>query len=185
AADLADGMTPEVIARFRKAILELRRKPNLSDELYKRMEQAYAKVLPGYGVKAKDVTGGVFFVIGPEKQFGLYEDYLKTVEGADTRVFRLYPRDFWMPPSIGDSVGKSTYTEDERHRLFQAVGITEDDSLIIEIARKIGIVDVDGTPNSEFQTFVEAHLEWGQKNKAWVLEHLLQKKAQEYVMSHK
>nr|MBA2733745.1 hypothetical protein [Acidobacteriota bacterium] len=42
AADLADGMTPEVIARFRKAILELRRKPNLSDELYKRMEQAYA-----------------------------------------------------------------------------------------------------------------------------------------------
>jgi Zn-dependent M16 (insulinase) family peptidase len=96
AADLADGMTPEVVARFRKAILELRRRPNLSDELYKRMEQTYARVLPGYGVKAKDVAGGIFFVIGPEKQFGLYEDYLKTVEGADTRVFRLYPRDFWL-----------------------------------------------------------------------------------------
>jgi hypothetical protein len=60
------------------------------------MEQTYARVLPGYGVKAKDVAGGVFFVIGPEKQFGLYEDYLKSVEGADTHVYRLYPRDFWM-----------------------------------------------------------------------------------------
>jgi Zn-dependent M16 (insulinase) family peptidase len=96
AADLADGMMPEVVARFRRAILELRRKPNLADELYKRMESTYARVLPGYGIKAKDVTGGVFFVIGPEKQFGLYEDYLKSVEGADTRVFRLYPRDFWL-----------------------------------------------------------------------------------------
>jgi Zn-dependent M16 (insulinase) family peptidase len=98
AADLADGMTPEVVARFRRAILELRRKPNLSDELYKRMEKTYAKVLPGYGVKAKDVAGGVFFVIGPEKQIDLYEGYLKSVEGADTRVHKIYPRDFWMTP---------------------------------------------------------------------------------------
>jgi Zn-dependent M16 (insulinase) family peptidase len=97
AADLADGLTPEIVSRFRRAILELRRKPNLADELYKRMEQTYARVLPGYGVKAKEVAGGIFFVIGPEKQFGLYEDYLKSVEGAGTRVYRLYPRDFWMP----------------------------------------------------------------------------------------
>jgi Zn-dependent M16 (insulinase) family peptidase len=97
AADLADGMTPEVVARFRRAILELRRRPNLSDELYKRMEKTYAKVLPGYGVKAKDVAGGVFFVIGPEKQIDLYEGYLKSVEGPDTRVHKIYPRDFWMP----------------------------------------------------------------------------------------
>jgi Zn-dependent M16 (insulinase) family peptidase len=96
AADLADGMTPEVVSRFRRAILDLRRRPDLSDQLYKRMEQTYARVLPGYGVKAKTVEGGIFFVIGPEKQFGLYEDYLKSVEGADTRVYRLYPRDFWM-----------------------------------------------------------------------------------------
>ena len=96
ANDLADGLTPETISRFRRAILELRREPKLMDELHKRMGQVYAKVLPGYGVKAKDVEGGVFFVIGPEKQLVLYEDYLKTIEGADTRVHRLYPRDFWM-----------------------------------------------------------------------------------------
>ncbi|HUQ31082.1 MAG TPA: hypothetical protein VM095_03135 [Pyrinomonadaceae bacterium] len=96
ANDLADGMTPEVVSRFRRSILELRRKPNLADELYNRMERAYARVLPGYGIKARDVTGGIFFVIGPEKQIGVYEDYLKTTEGADTRVYRLYPRDYWI-----------------------------------------------------------------------------------------
>jgi Zn-dependent M16 (insulinase) family peptidase len=96
AADIADGMTPEVVSRFRRAVLELRKNPKLADELYKRMDETYARVLPGYGVKAKDVAGGIFFVIGPEKQFSVYEDYLKTVEGADARVFRLYPRDFWL-----------------------------------------------------------------------------------------
>jgi Zn-dependent M16 (insulinase) family peptidase len=96
AADLADGVTPEMVSRFRKAVLELRNMPNLVDELYKRMETVYARVLPGYRMKAKDVPEGVFFVIGPERQFDLYESYLKSVEGQDTRLYRLYPRDFWM-----------------------------------------------------------------------------------------
>jgi len=96
AADLADGLTPEMVRRFRQSILALRQVPNLSDELYSRMEDVYARVLPGYGIKAGDVPGGVYFVIGPEKQMISYEAYLKSVEGASARIFRLYPRDFWM-----------------------------------------------------------------------------------------
>ncbi|HEV7843493.1 MAG TPA: hypothetical protein VGO69_07330, partial [Pyrinomonadaceae bacterium] len=96
ASDLTDGITPDAVRRFRRAVLELRATPNLADELYKRMGDVYARVLPGYGVKAKDVQGGVFYVIGPEKQLKAYEDYLKNVEGPDTRVYRLYPRDYWM-----------------------------------------------------------------------------------------
>jgi hypothetical protein len=38
----------------------------------------------------------IYFVIGPERQLDLYEAYLKSVEGADGRLYRLYPRDFWM-----------------------------------------------------------------------------------------
>ena len=63
ADDFADGVTPEVVSRFRQAILELRQIPKLSDALYNRMGDVYAKVLPGYGVKAKDVAGAVYFVI--------------------------------------------------------------------------------------------------------------------------
>jgi Zn-dependent M16 (insulinase) family peptidase len=96
ASDLADGVTPDAVRRFRQAVLQLRSTPNLADELYKRMGDVYARVLPGYGVKAGDVQGGVFYVIGPEKQLKAYEDYLKSVEGANTRLYRIYPRDYWM-----------------------------------------------------------------------------------------
>lgn len=96
AADLADKVTPDDVRRFRRAVLELRAMPNLGDELYKRMGDVYAQVLPGYGVKAAEVKGGVFYVIGPEKQLKAYEDYLKSVEGPDTRLYRIYPRDYWM-----------------------------------------------------------------------------------------
>ncbi|HVF56387.1 MAG TPA: hypothetical protein VM934_09570 [Pyrinomonadaceae bacterium] len=96
AADLADGLTPEVVSRFRTGLLELRKTPNLASELYKRMGDVYSRILPGFGTKAKNVADGVFYVIGPDKQLNAYEEYLKTVEGADARLYRIYPRDYWM-----------------------------------------------------------------------------------------
>jgi Zn-dependent M16 (insulinase) family peptidase len=96
AEDLADGLTPEVVSRFHRAILDLRRRPGLAEELFRRMPKVYARVLPGLGAPAKDVPGAVNFVIGPEKQLDAYEQYLKKAEGPETRLFRLYPRDFWI-----------------------------------------------------------------------------------------
>jgi Zn-dependent M16 (insulinase) family peptidase len=96
AEDLADGLTPEVVARFHRAVLDLRKRPDLADELFRRMPKVYERVLPGMGIHGKDVPGAVYFVIGPEKQLSAYEQYLKKVEGPDTRLFRLYPRDFWV-----------------------------------------------------------------------------------------
>lgn len=96
AANMADGITPEVVARFRRAILEARKTPNLSAELYSRKDRVYERIFPGYGMKGKDVVNSNFFVIGPEKQMAAYEAYLKQVEGTDTQLVRLYPRDFWL-----------------------------------------------------------------------------------------
>jgi Zn-dependent M16 (insulinase) family peptidase len=96
AADLADGLTSAAVARFHKAILDLRRRPDLAAELFRRMPKVNERILPGMGIPAKDVPGGVYFAIGPEKQLDAYEQYLKKAEGAETRLFRLYPRDFWL-----------------------------------------------------------------------------------------
>lgn len=96
AANLADGLTPDVVSRFRRAVLELRKMPNLADELYKRKDKVYGRVLPGYNVKGKDVAGANYFVIGSEKQMSAYEAYLKSVEGAGAKLYRIYPRDFWI-----------------------------------------------------------------------------------------
>jgi len=97
AANMADGITPEAVSRFRRAILEARKIPDLSTQLYARKDKVYERVFPGYGMKGKDIAGRNFFVIGPEKQMAAYEAYLKSVEGADTQLYRLYPRDFWLP----------------------------------------------------------------------------------------
>jgi Zn-dependent M16 (insulinase) family peptidase len=96
AADIADGTPPETVRKFRQGLLSLRGMPNLSDELFKRMNNVYARILPGLGAKASTVEGGVFYVIGPEKQLTAYEQYLKTVEGPDARLYRIYPRDYWI-----------------------------------------------------------------------------------------
>ena len=96
AANLADGLTPEIVTRFHQEILNLRNTDDLANELFKRMADTYAPVLPGLGVKTSSVMEGIYFVIGPEKQFAAWEEYLKSVEGPNTKLHRLYPRDFWQ-----------------------------------------------------------------------------------------
>lgn len=96
ANDLTDHLTPELVKNFRMAILRVRKKPGVIYDIYKNKDAVYEKILPGYGIQAKDVAGGQYYVIGPEKQMTAYEAYLKSVEGKNTRLFRLYPRDYWM-----------------------------------------------------------------------------------------
>jgi len=97
AHDLADRQTPEQVRKFRTSILELRKDPNLGNTIFDRKDAVYGRMLPGYNVKGKDVAGAIYFTIGPDKQLDAWEAYLRNAEGADTKLWRLYPRDFWMP----------------------------------------------------------------------------------------
>jgi Zn-dependent M16 (insulinase) family peptidase len=97
ANDLADQQTPEQVRAFRASILELRKDPKLGDTLFDRKDAVYGRMLPGYNVKGKDVPDAIYFTIGPDKQQDAWEAYLKNAEGATTKLYRLYPRDFWMP----------------------------------------------------------------------------------------
>ncbi|MBI3872386.1 MAG: hypothetical protein HY304_04840 [candidate division Zixibacteria bacterium] len=94
AADLADGVTPDSVRQFRQGILALRDSRDLYANLQGRMEYVYGQVLPGYGPPAADVQDGVNFIIGPEKQFQSYGNYLHSAEG-NVILYRLYPRDYW------------------------------------------------------------------------------------------
>ncbi|MCM2314236.1 MAG: hypothetical protein NDJ92_03670 [Thermoanaerobaculia bacterium] len=96
ANDIEAGWTPETVAGFRKAILALRGEPGLSDILFDRMSGVYARVLPGLGSSVTKGREPVFFVIGNDKQIDAWQQYLRGVEGEATRVWKLYPRDYWM-----------------------------------------------------------------------------------------
>ncbi|MFC2150128.1 hypothetical protein ACFLQV_01365 [Calditrichota bacterium] len=95
AADLADGFSPEVIAAYRRAVLEMRDDSQLWDEVQKRQPEVYGKVFVGFGEPLPEVPNGNFFMIGPETQMISMENYINEVEG-DNYILRLYPRDFWV-----------------------------------------------------------------------------------------
>ena len=48
ASNMAHGITPEVVSRFRRAILEARKIPDLSAQLYQRKDKVHERVFPGY-----------------------------------------------------------------------------------------------------------------------------------------
>jgi Zn-dependent M16 (insulinase) family peptidase len=97
AADLADGLTPDLVRGFRSRVLELAKRPDLATDLFARMPKVYAKVLPGLGALTADA---IYFVIGPEKQLAAYQDYLHAAIGKGTALHRVYPRDFWIPAKL-------------------------------------------------------------------------------------
>ena len=61
--------------------------------LFERKDRVYARMLPGYA-KGSEVPGGIYFVVGPDKQLDAWDAYLKESSGA--RLHRLYGRDFWV-----------------------------------------------------------------------------------------
>jgi hypothetical protein len=97
AANLVDGLTPDIVRAFRTRVLEASKRKELATELFGRMERVYGAVLPGYGQLDHKA---VYFVIGPEKQMAAYQDYLHAAVGKDTTLHRLYPRDFWIPAKL-------------------------------------------------------------------------------------
>ena len=94
AANLVDGIPPDLVRAFRAKLLDLGQRADLAKELYARIPAVYGQVLPGLAPPSRDVT---YFVIGNAKQLASYQDYLRAAVSKTTRLFTLYPRDFWLP----------------------------------------------------------------------------------------
>jgi len=96
ANDLADGVTPAKVRQFREAMLALRQSSGVVDQIFQRMDKVYGQQLPGYGPKAKDIPGAVYYIIGNDKQFRAMDADVQVRE--DEHVYKLYPRDYWLIP---------------------------------------------------------------------------------------
>jgi Zn-dependent M16 (insulinase) family peptidase len=95
ASDLADGITPELVERFRRRILGLRVKRDLRELLIERMDRTCGRLLIGFCGERATARDGTFFIVAPEIQIKRMEDYISSVEGA-RQVYRAFPRDFWI-----------------------------------------------------------------------------------------
>jgi Zn-dependent M16 (insulinase) family peptidase len=96
-ANMADGITSEVVRDFKSALMAKAREPGALEAVRSRLVPTLGRVLVGLGPRAADAPEASAFVIGPTPLLDDYEAYLKAHGEAD-RLVRLYPRDFWLAP---------------------------------------------------------------------------------------
>ena len=99
AANLADGITPDVVRAFRATRARRRRSaPTSRRTLFGRMEKVYGKVLPGYGTLDPH---GDLLRDRPREAARRRTRTTCTPRSARTRrSTALYPRDFWIPAKL-------------------------------------------------------------------------------------
>jgi hypothetical protein len=79
------------------------------------------------------------------------------------------------------SSSSSTMSDDDKHKLFQAAGITQDSDLIQKVLVKIGF-SVTGGPG--YEDFVKDHIPWARRNVSFIQSVLTPEKARAYVNAH-
>jgi len=95
AADLADGITPDRIRRFKRLLLATARERDVLSQVRERVPDVVGRVVVGFGRPVKDSPGAAAFVIAPEELLAKYEAFLRESNECE-RLIRLFPRDFWL-----------------------------------------------------------------------------------------
>ena len=80
-----------------------------------------------------------------------------------------------------DSSSSSSMSEDDKHKLFQAAGVTKDSQLILRVLAKIGYPNGTG---DGYQDFVRNHMAWAMKNLSFIQSVSTEEKARAYVEAH-
>lgn len=79
------------------------------------------------------------------------------------------------------SSSSSSMSDDDKHKLFQAAGITKDNDLILKVIRKLGFGNGTG---SDYSDFVKGHFAWAMKNIAFIQSVNTPETARAYVDAH-
>jgi hypothetical protein len=86
--------------------------------------------------------------------------------------------------SNSSSSSSSSLSDDDKHKLFQAAGMTRDNALIQKVLHKIGFLTADNSVSDDYAPFVKGHLEWAKKNTTFIQSVLTPEKARAYVDEH-
>jgi predicted metalloprotease len=75
----------------------------------------------------------------------------------------------------------SSMSEDDKHKLYQAAGMTKDNALMLRVIKKVGLGDGTG---SDHQEFIKAHFAWAMKNISFIQSVNSPDAARAYVEAH-
>ncbi len=82
------------------------------------------------------------------------------------------------------SSSSSSLSDDDRHKLFQAAGMTRDNALTQRVLHKLGLLTPDNAVSDDYAPFVKGHMEWAKNNYAFIQTVLTPEKARAYVDEH-
>ena len=86
--------------------------------------------------------------------------------------------------SNGNSSSSSSLSDDDKHKLFQAAGMTRDNELIQKVLHKLGFLTATNNVSDDYAPFVKGHLDWAKKNYRFIQSVNTTEKARAYVDEH-
>ena len=86
--------------------------------------------------------------------------------------------------SNSSSSDSSSMSDDDKHKLYQAAGMTGDAELVRRVSVKIGLLNDDFTEGTKFQDFVKDHFAWAIRNTDFIQSVNTPEKARAYVNEH-
>ncbi len=78
----------------------------------------------------------------------------------------------------------SSISDDDKHKLYYAAGVTGDGELVRRVSVKLGLTDDDFTPGENYQKFVTEHIGWVMRNTDFIQTVNTPEKARAYVNEH-
>ena len=86
--------------------------------------------------------------------------------------------------TVSEDSSSSSMPDEDKHRLFQAAGMSGDTALTQRVMKKLGFLDADGSPSEEYQKFANDHFAWAMKNIDFIQTINTPEKARAYVEAH-
>jgi hypothetical protein len=83
--------------------------------------------------------------------------------------------------ALNSNTSSSSMSEDDKHKLYQAAGMTKDNASMLRVIRKVGLGDGTG---SDHQQFIKEHFAWAMKNLAFIQSVNTPETARAYVEAH-
>jgi Zn-dependent M16 (insulinase) family peptidase len=94
ASDLIDGVTPEIVRKFKSALLLLGTRADAAEKINARLAEAAGRVVIMKD-KPLSAAGARTLVVAPSAQSDRYGSWLAE-QGEKAPLVTLYPRDFWV-----------------------------------------------------------------------------------------
>lgn len=86
--------------------------------------------------------------------------------------------------SASPSTDVSSMSDDDKHKLYYAAGMTGEGEVVRRVSVKLGLMDDDFTPGPAYQKFVEEHIGWIMRNTDFIKTVNTPEKARAYVNEH-